>query len=67
MTGWAADTALAVTTPAGRVRVDAGAVVLATGARERPRAARLVPGDRSRGVYTTGPGRGSSVIVDVEH
>ena len=32
----------------------ADAVVLATGVRERPRAARLVPGDRPAGVYTTG-------------
>lgn len=30
------------------------AVVLATGVRERPRSARLVPGDRPAGVYTTG-------------
>ena len=30
------------------------AVLLATGARERPRAARLVPGDRPAGVFTTG-------------
>ncbi len=29
-------------------------VVLATGVRERPRSARLVPGDRPAGVYTTG-------------
>ena len=28
--------------------------MLATGARERPRAARLVPGDRAAGVFTTG-------------
>ncbi|MGW3206464.1 NAD(P)/FAD-dependent oxidoreductase [Streptomyces sp. NPDC001135] len=34
--------------------VEARAVVLATGARERPRAARLVPGTRPAGVYTTG-------------
>lgn len=34
--------------------IDAGAVVLATGVRERPRAARLVPGDRPAGVFTTG-------------
>lgn len=32
----------------------ADAVVLATGVRERPRSARLVPGDRPAGVYTTG-------------
>ncbi|MEP7203119.1 MAG: FAD-dependent oxidoreductase [Ilumatobacteraceae bacterium] len=34
--------------------VDADAIVLATGARERPRAARLVPGDRPSGIFTTG-------------
>ncbi len=34
--------------------VTAGALVLATGARERPRAARMVPGDRPQGVLTTG-------------
>ena len=41
--------------PAGAVLlVGAGAILLATGARERPRAARLIPGDRPAGVYTTG-------------
>lgn len=35
-------------------RIAAGAVVVATGVRERPRAARLVPGDRPAGVFTTG-------------
>jgi thioredoxin reductase len=35
-------------------RLDAHAVVLATGVRERPRSARLVPGDRPAGVLTTG-------------
>ena len=35
-------------------RMQADAVVLATGVRERPRAARLVPGDRPAGVFTTG-------------
>ncbi len=38
----------------GLERVRAGAIVLATGARERPRTARLVPGDRGAGVFTTG-------------
>ncbi len=33
---------------------DARAVLLSTGVRERPRAARLVPGARPAGVYTTG-------------
>ncbi len=60
VTGWATATggdgmhALDVTTPEGRLRVDARAVVLATGARERPRTARMVPGDRPPGVLTTG-------------
>ncbi|WP_418955525.1 NAD(P)/FAD-dependent oxidoreductase [Streptomyces tritici] len=45
---------LDVTGPAGLERVTARAVVLATGARERPRSARLVPGTRPAGVLTTG-------------
>jgi thioredoxin reductase len=32
----------------------ADAVILATGVRERPRSARLVPGDRPAGIFTTG-------------
>src|SRR5579863_1996892 len=39
---------------AGIEEVRAAAVLLATGCRERPRAARLVPGDRPYGVLTTG-------------
>jgi thioredoxin reductase len=54
VTGWAADRSLLVTSPRGQRRIDARAVVLATGARERPRSARLVPGDRPDGVFTTG-------------
>jgi thioredoxin reductase len=53
-TDWAGPRALHVTSPQGRLRIDARAVVLATGARERPRPARLIPGDRAHGVYTTG-------------
>ncbi|MEU6717956.1 FAD-dependent oxidoreductase [Nonomuraea sp. NPDC046802] len=45
---------LEVTSPRGRRLVQADAVVLATGARERPRPARLIAGDRPDGVYTTG-------------
>ncbi|MFM2076938.1 MAG: hypothetical protein RJA49_828 [Actinomycetota bacterium] len=41
-------------TRTGPESITAGAVVLATGVRERPRAARLVPGDRPAGVFTTG-------------
>jgi thioredoxin reductase len=57
--------------------VDANAVILATGARERPRHARLVPGDRPAGIFTTGSlqqhamdGRRvgtKAVIVGAEH
>ena len=54
VTGWADERSLELTSPAGRERLDARAVVLATGARERPRPARMIPGDRPGGVYTTG-------------
>ncbi|MGH3201440.1 MAG: NAD(P)/FAD-dependent oxidoreductase [Streptosporangiaceae bacterium] len=54
VTGWAGERTLEITSPAGRRRLRADAVVLATGARERPRPARLIPGDRPDGVYTTG-------------
>jgi thioredoxin reductase len=49
-----ADRTVEVTTPAGRMTVVPSALILATGARERPRSARLVAGDRPAGVYTTG-------------
>ena len=54
VTGWAGERAVSVTSPHGRTTFDAGAVLLATGARERPRSARRVPGDRPDGVLTTG-------------
>ncbi|MEU4999889.1 FAD-dependent oxidoreductase [Streptomyces sp. NPDC021622] len=53
-TGWAGALVVDTTGPHGLERITARAVVLATGARERPRAARLVPGTRPAGVYTTG-------------
>jgi glycerol-3-phosphate dehydrogenase len=53
VTGWGDDGALAVTSPGGRYELDARAVVLATGCRERPRSARMVPGSRPQGVMTT--------------
>jgi NADPH-dependent 2,4-dienoyl-CoA reductase/sulfur reductase-like enzyme len=83
VTGWAgapADGVLAVHTsgPDGLERIEAGAIVLATGARERPRPARWVPGDRPDGVYTTGrlqqtvyeralPVGRRAVVVGAEH
>ena len=54
VTGWAGERSLQITSPRGVRTVTADAVVLATGARERPRPARLVPGDRPDGIYTTG-------------
>jgi len=46
--------AVEVTSPDGRTMLTTRALVLATGCRERPRAARLVPGTRPAGVLTTG-------------
>ncbi len=54
VTGWSAEGHADLTGRRGRERVEARAVVLATGARERPRAALLVPGSRPSGVFTTG-------------
>ncbi len=54
VTGWVGDRTLELTAPGGRTRIEATAIILATGARERPRPARLIPGDRPSGVYTTG-------------
>ena len=67
-----------MTSARGIETVAAGIVLLATGCRERPRAARLIPGDRPSGVMTTGelqqrvylggerlPGR--ALVVGAEH
>ncbi|MEU5719313.1 FAD-dependent oxidoreductase [Streptomyces sp. NPDC020403] len=54
VTGWAGSRTVDTTGPTGLQRITATAVVLATGARERPRTARLIPGTRPAGVYTTG-------------
>jgi hypothetical protein len=60
-TGWSDSSAagnpgrrLSFTSPAGPGEIEAGAVLLATGVRERPRAARLVPGTGPQGIFTTG-------------
>jgi len=52
--GWEDPATLAFTSPVGLGAIHARAVLLATGVRERPRAARLVPGYRPRGIFTTG-------------
>jgi thioredoxin reductase len=78
VTGWEGDRGLKLTGPAGRWDLEPPAVVLATGCRERPRSARLVPGSRPAGVMTTstlqqlvhlrGQKIGSrAVIVGAEH
>ena len=58
VTGWTpgldGSHAVTMTSPGGPETVEAAAVLLATGCRERPRTARLVPGDRPAGVMTTG-------------
>src|SRR6202035_2421703 len=50
VTSWAGPGKAEVTCPDGLLEVNARAVVLATGARERPRSARLVPGTRPSGI-----------------
>ena len=78
VTGWSEDGELQLDEPAGAASLRAGAVVLATGCRERPRSARLIPGSRPPGVMNTGtlqqlvhlhgrrlPGR--ALIVGAEH
>ncbi len=45
---------ISFTSPSGLGEIEAQAVLLATGVRERPRAARMIPGTRPQGVYTTG-------------
>lgn len=43
-----------LTSRSGIHEINARAVLIASGARERPRSARLVPGDRPSGIFTTG-------------
>jgi thioredoxin reductase len=54
VTDWTGPRTVAVTNPQGLSRIQAHAVLLATGCRERPQAARLIPGNRPLGVFTTG-------------
>jgi thioredoxin reductase len=78
VTGLDAAGTVTLTSGHGVETVRAAAVLLATGCRERPRAARLIPGDRPAGVMTTGelqqrvylgherlPGR--ALVVGAEH
>lgn len=54
VTGWCAPRTVSVSGPAGVQQIEADAILLATGCRERPASARLVPGDRPAGLFTTG-------------
>ena len=54
VTGWAGANSVEVTSPSGLKIIEARAIVLATGARERPRPARRIPGGRPPNVFTTG-------------
>ncbi len=45
---------LTFTSPNGLGEIEAQVVLLATGVRERPRSARMIPGTRPQGVFTTG-------------
>jgi len=78
VTEWCGPTALRATSRHGVAEISARAVILATGCRERPRSARLVPGDRPAGVLTTGalqqlahlrraPVGREAVVVGAEH
>lgn len=74
---WLDGTRLVLHTEAGLQEIHPRAVVLATGTRERSRSARLVPGDRPAGVFTTAavqrlfldsqPIGRRAVIVGAEH
>src|SRR5215208_5055135 len=54
ITGWESDCEVSYTSPDGVGSIAAKSILLATGVRERPRSARLVPGHRPQGVFTTG-------------
>lgn len=54
VTHWSDPVHLIATSPDGRLNIHANAVILATGCRERPRTARLIPGKRPAGIFTTG-------------
>jgi NADPH-dependent 2,4-dienoyl-CoA reductase/sulfur reductase-like enzyme len=54
ITGWPGANKVSFTSPQGLGTIEARAILLATGCRERPRPARLVPGTRPQGIFTTG-------------
>jgi len=52
--GWESSSKLNFTSPSGIGEIEAQAILLATGVRERPRSARMIPGTRPQGIFTTG-------------
>ncbi|MGZ9164781.1 MAG: FAD-dependent oxidoreductase [Anaerolineales bacterium] len=54
VTGWEGKHQVSFTSPNGTGSITAKSILLATGVRERPRAARLIPGTRPQGIFTTG-------------
>ncbi len=52
--GWNGSSKLNFTSPSGIGEIEAHVILLATGVRERPRSARMIPGARPQGIYTTG-------------
>ncbi len=65
-TEWVNDSQVRVTSPAGIETITARSIILATGARERARAARAVPGKRPAGIYTTGSLQQATYLEDLE-
>ena len=64
-TEWVNDSQVRVTSPAGIETITARSIILATGARERARAARAVPGKRPAGIYTTGSLQQATYLEDL--
>lgn len=54
VTDWSGPRRVQTTSPGGLGEVEAAAIVLATGCRERPRSPRLIAGSRPAGILTTG-------------
>ncbi len=54
ITEWEDRHQVSFTSPNGVGSIEAKSILLATGVRERPKSARLVPGHRPQGVFTTG-------------
>jgi thioredoxin reductase len=64
-TTWISEYELEVTAPSGLEVIRARSIILATGARERARAARAVPGKRPAGIYTTGSLQQATYLEDL--